>query len=115
MTNSASGSCARAGEAGELDLGIERQQRRHAVGRRRGVADIAGERAGVLDLAAADLARRLLQPVEAAAAARRAISSAPGDAGADAEAVAGLLDVAERGQAGDVEDVFGERPPTRAG
>ena len=34
------------------------RQRRHAIGRRRGVADVAGNGAGVLDLHAADLAGR---------------------------------------------------------
>ena len=39
-------------------------RQRHAVGRRRGVAQIAGEGARVLDLPAADLAGGLLQAVE---------------------------------------------------
>jgi hypothetical protein len=54
----------RAIAACKLHFGVERQQSRHAVGRRRGVADIARDRPGVLDLTAADLARRLLQPIE---------------------------------------------------
>ena len=49
----------------QLHLRIEDQQRRHAVGGRRGVAEIAGDRRHVLDLHRADLARGLLQRVEA--------------------------------------------------
>ena len=48
----------------ELDLGVERQQGRDAIGGGRGVAEIAGDRAAVLDLDRADLARRGLQRVE---------------------------------------------------
>ena len=48
----------RRGRPRDLDLGVECQQAGHAVGRRRGVADVAGQGAGVLDLAAADLAAR---------------------------------------------------------
>ena len=43
---------------------IERHQHRRAVGRGRGIAEVAGDGAGVLDLHAADLARRELQAVE---------------------------------------------------
>ena len=43
---------------------VERQEVGRAVGGRRGVAEIAGERAGILDLAAADFAGSLLAAVE---------------------------------------------------
>ena len=51
-------------QAGDLDGSIQRQQWRHAVGRRRGIADVAGDGAAVLHLQAADLARGLLEPLE---------------------------------------------------
>src|SRR5205823_10727313 len=72
--------------SGELDPGVERKQRRHAVGGGRGIAEIAGERAGILDLPAADLARRLLQPVEQRRQ-WRVEKLAPGRRGAEPPAV----------------------------
>ena len=59
-----SGTRAAAAGTGDFDLGVEREQVGHAVGRRRGVAEIAGDRAAVLDLHAADFARGQLQAVE---------------------------------------------------
>ena len=61
---SASGRCRVPAGRAQLDLRVEDQQRRHAVGGRRGVAEIAGDGAGILDLHGADLARRLLQRIE---------------------------------------------------
>ena len=49
---------ARAAPRDEFNLGSDRQQRRDAVGGGRGVAEIAGERALILHLNRADLARR---------------------------------------------------------
>ena len=95
--------------ARHLDFGLEGQQGRHAIGRRRGVADVARDRAGILDLAAADLARRLLQPVEQG---RQAgfDQFAPGRRGAQAPAVGGFGNAAKGRNCPDVENVFGDGP-----
>ena len=63
-TKSSTASAPLAARALQHDLRAERQPDRRAVGRRRGVAQVAGDGAGVLDLHAADFARRLLQRVE---------------------------------------------------
>jgi hypothetical protein len=94
---------------GDLDLGVERQQTGHAIGRRRGVADIAGERAGVLDLAAADLAGGLLQAVEQG----RQIGLqklAPGRRGAQPPARRAGRNAAQNVDSADIEHVFVDRP-----
>jgi hypothetical protein len=50
--NWSSGRTPRGRAGGEFDFGVEDQQRRHAVGGGRGVAEIAGDRAAILDLPA---------------------------------------------------------------
>ena len=96
------------GTACDLDLGAQRQQARHAICGRRGVAEIAGQRAGVLDLAAADLARGLLQAVEQ----RRQVGFdqlAPARGGTQPPASGGRRDPAQKIDGSDVEDVFVDR------
>ena len=98
---------ARAGMVRKLHLGIERQQRRDAVGGRRGVADVSRDRTGVLDLAAADLARRLFQAIEQ----RRQMcldDVAPGRGGAQSPAGGSLGNTAQGCDSGNVEHVFGD-------
>ena len=97
------------GQRGQLDRGVEAEQRRHPVGRRRGVAEIAGDRPGVLDLRAADLAGGELQGLEQ----RRQIGRdqlAPGGAGADPPSVRTFLDAPEPVDRAEIEDVVAERP-----
>src|SRR6185437_1036995 len=87
--------------------GIEYEEAGHAVRRRRGVADIAGERAGVLDLDAADLARRQLETGEPG----RQVGGdelAPAQSRADAVTSVVLAYAAQGGERGDVENVLGE-------
>jgi hypothetical protein len=99
----------RTGRRGELDLGPQRQQRRHAVGGRRGVAQIARHGAGVLDLHRADLARRRLQPVEG----RRQVGAddvGPARARTDRPAAVVAGDTAQRVEPANVEDVVADRP-----
>src|SRR5690606_24985810 len=48
----------------QFDFRVENEQRRQAVGRWRGVAEIAGDRARVLNLDRTDLVRGQLQGVE---------------------------------------------------
>ena len=85
-------------------------RQRHAVGRRRGVAQIAGDRAGILDLAATDLACRLLQAVEQG----RQVGFdqlAPGRRRAQPPADCALgRDAAQSGDAADIEHVLVDRP-----
>ena len=100
---------ARRGPARDLDLSVERQQARHAIGRRRGVAEVAGQGSGVLDLPAADLARGLLQAVEQG----RQIGLdqlAPGRGGAQPPAPGRRGNAAQFGDGADVENVFVDRP-----
>ncbi len=87
----------------EFDLGIQRQQRRRTVGGRRGVAEIARERAAVLDLDAADLPGGLAQSVEGGRQ-RRRDHVAPGGERADPYAFRGRPDPAQRVEAGQIED-----------
>ena len=79
------GKAAAAGGGGELDLGVERQERRHAVGGGRGVAEVAADGAGGLDLPAAHLggggAERVAGRRQGRVADRR-----PGGAGPDPQA-----------------------------
>ena len=97
----------------QFDLGIQDQQRRHAVGGRRGVAEIAGDGGDVLDLHRADFARGLLQRVES----RRqgmADEIGPGRARADDPMACRSRDAAQRSQAVDVEDIVAKRLGCRA-
>ena len=101
---SAIGTRAPAVPARQLDARVERQQVGRAVAGRRGGADVAGERAAVLDLHAADLARGELQAVEQ----RRQLGAdevGPGGERADAPCRRLLGDAAQAGHGGDVEDV----------
>ena len=99
----------------QLDLGIERHQIGNAVACGRGRADIADERAPVLHLDAADLARRALIALEL----RRKLclgERAPGDERSDPRALGRLLDILQIGQHADVENVrVGELAPAGAG
>ena len=98
-----------AGRTGDLDLGVEGEQTGHAVGRRRGVAEIAGERAGILDLPAADFTGGLLQAIEQG----RQVGLyelAPGRGGAQPPARIVDCDAAQGGDAADVEHVLVDRP-----
>ena len=104
---------ARPAPGGEFDFGVEDQQGRDAVGGRRGVAEIAGDRAAILDLDGADVARRDLQRVES----RRQIGPrdiAPRRRRADAHGVAFEAHAAQRGYIGDVDVVALQRTLARA-
>ena len=108
------GQLALAARALQDDAGAEREQHRRAVGRRRGVAEVAGDRAGVLDLHAADLARRRLERGEE----RRQVGAddvGPGRRRADRPAAIVAADAAQAGDRGDVEqrrgDPCGRRAP----
>ena len=93
---------------GDLEGGVEGEQVRDAVARRRGGAGIADDRAAVLHLEPADLARGVLQAVEE----RRQVGAdqvGPGGQRADADVVAPVLDAAQLGQARDVEHVLVDR------
>jgi hypothetical protein len=83
---------------------------RHAVGRRRGIADVAGDGAGVLDLHAADLACRRLESVEE----RRKVGAqdvGPGRRRADVPAaIVVAADAAQAADPGDVEHRRGQWP-----
>ena len=94
----------------QFDAGIESEERWHAVGRRRGVAQVAAYRAGVLHLDAADLPRRPHQPIEPR---RQTGLDNVGPCGerADADVIAALLDAAQVADGRNVEDVFIGRPP----
>ena len=100
--------CASAGQ--QLHFGIEGQQRRHAVGGRRGVAEIAGDGGAVLDLDRADLARRRLQRIEAGGE-RRGDQLAPGGAGADPHMIGCCRDAGNFADARDVQHRHGDRAP----
>src|SRR5579883_1337121 len=92
----------------DLDFGVEDQKRRDAVGRWRGVAKIAGDRAAILDLHAADFARRLFQRVKGVRQASFG-DVRPGERGAEAD---GVWRDAERAQIFDrryVDMAAGER------
>jgi hypothetical protein len=96
------------------DAGAEREQHRRAVGGRRCVAEIAGDRACVLDLHAADLARRRLERSEE----RRQVGAddvGPGRGRADRPAALVAVDAAQAGDRGDVEQRGGDCRPTCAG
>ena len=79
------------GRRRDLDPGIEDQQRRNAIGRRRGVAQVAANGRGCLDLAGANLTCRQLQRIEG----RRQIGgndAAPACSRADAPAMRAMAD-----------------------
>ena len=63
-------------QAGQFDLGIQRQQRRHAIRGGGGVAEIADQRPAILHLRPADLGRGLAQRRRTRAAARASRSAA---------------------------------------
>ncbi len=48
----------------QFNFGIERQQRRHAIGGGRRIAEVAGDRSGILDLQRTDLAGGGLEAIE---------------------------------------------------
>jgi hypothetical protein len=100
----------RSAERGENHPRVERQQVRHAVGGGAGVAQVADQRAPVLDLHAAHLPRRRAQPVER----RRQIGRdqvGPGGAAGDEPAVRPRRDPAQPVQRRDVENVLVRRRP----
>jgi len=91
------------------DARAHREQRRRAIGGRRRVAEVAGDRSRVLDLGAADLARRRLQRGEE----RRQLGAgdvAPGRRRADRPARALVANAAQLGDAADVEHRQRDRP-----
>ena len=92
-----------AAAADQLDLRAERQQRRHAVRRRRGVAQVAADGAAILDLPPADLARGRLQAIELRRQ-RRLGDRGPAGQRADAELRHLLADAAQLAQRGQIED-----------
>ena len=86
----------------QLKLGIQRQQGRHAIGRRRGIAQVADKRAGILDLPAAHFARRRLETIEQ----RRQIGGkqvTPGGGRTNTQGAGLEVDAAQFGQSRDVE------------
>ena len=87
---------------GQHNLGIQRQQGRHAIGCGRGVAQVAAQGAPVLDLTRADLARGQFQPVESRGQVGVA-DIAPGRCSADGHAVGILPDPAQPLDARDVQ------------
>ncbi len=94
---------ARAAGARDLHGRAERQERGDAVRRGGGVAQVAGDRAGVLDLHGTHFARRGLQAVECRRE-RGADDVGPGGGGADAPAAGSGGDAAQALDAGDVHD-----------
>ena len=94
--------------AGQLDRGIQRQEHRDAVGGRGSVADVADDRAGVLHLHPADLARCSSQAIEARGQVG-AQQVGPGDQRPDRPAITLVRDVPQAGQRCDVEHVVVER------
>ena len=95
--------------AGQLNPGVEGQQVGRAVGRRGCVADVADHRRGVLDLHPADGPGGRLEAIEAGR--QLCIDDVrPGGQRADAKTIAALLDPAQPGNGGDIEQVFMNRP-----
>src|SRR5215207_8282948 len=96
---------ARAAKARDLDLGIERHEIGDAVASRRGGAQVADERAAVLDLLSADLSGCRHKSVEE----RRQAGAdhvGPGHECADAPVRVHLLDAPEAWDGSDVEHVL---------
>ena len=104
----------------QLDHRIKGEQWRHTIGRGRGIAEIAGDRAGVLDLHRSNFSCRLLQAVESR---REICSNEIGPAGQPTDAPPGAavlvstsaLDAAKFMQRADVEDRPIERPADMGG
>ena len=99
---------ARALAADDHGDGAGGDQRRHAVGRRRGVAQIAGQRGAALDLGRADQVERLDHAGPGRAqAGMLASTSRAGRGGADDEAAGFLADADDAGDALGIDDQFG--------
>ena len=94
-------------ERGQFNLGLEREQRRHAVGGRRGVAQIAGDCGAVLHLRRPDLARRLLQGAKRRRQ-PRASDLGPGHGAADPPGATSRHDCQHFADARDVDDAVGQ-------
>ena len=105
---------ARAAVRGEFDRRVEDQQRRHAVGGGRGVAEIARDSAAILDLHGADFARGRLQRVESGRQVRGDYVG-PGRRGADADGLGVDAYPAQRMQIRNIDIVAKERPLARRG
>ena len=84
--------------------GAGRDQRRHAVGGRRAVAEVAAHRGAALDLRGADEVGGLDQTRPDLRKLRVLLQLGAGDGGADAEAAALLLDLPHLGDLLDVDD-----------
>ena len=93
----------------QFHLRLEGKQRRHAVGGRRGVAEIACDRSGVLDLHRADLAAGGLKRGESGRQAG-ADDVGPGRPPADADRVRRDGDAAQGSDGGEIDDPPGQRP-----
>ncbi|MCS6766155.1 MAG: hypothetical protein MO847_06920 [Candidatus Protistobacter heckmanni] len=103
-----------AGGAGELDARAQGDQRGHAVGGGRGIAQISAHRAPILHLDAAHFQRTVLEAVEE----RRQIGLrdvGPDGAGADAPAAVHGGDAAHLGDRAHVEHGRGDRPADPCG
>ena len=87
----------------KLQFGIQRQERRDTVGGRRRVADVAADRASVLNLATADLQGRPLQPVQGLGQGSLG-NLGPGCAGTDAQTVR-RIEPAQVGQRRQVQNI----------
>ena len=88
----------------QLHLRTQRHQGWNAVRRRRGVAQVAGHRTGVLDLLATDFTRCGFEGIELRRQ-RCGAQFAPGHGGADAVEIALVTNAAQIRHARDVEDV----------
>ena len=86
----------------QIHLRIEGQKRRHAIGRRGRVADIAGDGSRVLDLHAAHLPRREFESVNVRRKGRLD-DIRPGGGCADAIMIVGFLDATQPLDAGNVQ------------
>ena len=93
--------------AAYLKLRVVGGQHRKAIARRRGVDDVAAERAAVLNLHRANRARRRDQRGRVALRQRRANQLGVGHERADAQVIAFIANAAQLGDAPDVEKAGG--------
>jgi hypothetical protein len=88
----------------EFNFGAEDQERRHAIRRRRSVADIAGDSAAILDLDGADIPRRGLQRVEGGRQIRLHDVS-PSGSRADPDGLVVDVDPPQQSQVRDIDEI----------